>query len=56
MADDNAVNRKVAEGVLRRYGAKATCVEGGRAALKILEPPHSFDACFMDIQMPEMDG
>ncbi|KAI9080905.1 hypothetical protein K1719_037066 [Acacia pycnantha] len=56
VVDDNAVNRKVAEGVLRRYGAKVTCVEGGRAALKILKPPHSFDACFMDLQMPEMDG
>ncbi|XP_028803124.1 histidine kinase 2 [Neltuma alba] len=56
VVDDNAVNRKVAEGLLRRYGAKVTCVEGGKAALKILKPPHSFDACFMDLQMPEMDG
>lgn len=56
VVDDNAVNRKVAEGVLRRYGAKVTCVEGGRAALKMLKPPHTFDACFMDLQMPEMDG
>ncbi|XP_054818633.1 histidine kinase 2-like isoform X2 [Prosopis cineraria] len=56
VVDDNAVNRKVAEGMLRRYGAKVTCVEGGRAALKILKPPHNFDACFMDLQMPEMDG
>ncbi|KAF7827371.1 histidine kinase 2 isoform X1 [Senna tora] len=56
VVDDNAVNRKVAEGVLQRYGAKVTCVEGGRAALKMLKPPHSFDACFMDLQMPEMDG
>lgn len=22
----------------------------------MLRPPHQFDACFMDIQMPEMDG
>lgn len=56
VVDDNAVNRKVAEGVLQGYGAKVTCLEGGRAALKMLKPPHSFDACFMDLQMPEMDG
>lgn len=56
VVDDNAVNRKVAEGVLQRYGAKVTCVDGGRAALKVLKPPHVFDACFMDLQMPEMDG
>ncbi|KAL1347492.1 hypothetical protein AAHE18_07G009100 [Arachis hypogaea] len=56
VVDDNAVNRKVAEGVLQKYGATVTCVEGGRAALQMLKPPHNFDACFMDLQMPEMDG
>ncbi|XP_061361128.1 histidine kinase 2 [Gastrolobium bilobum] len=56
VVDDNAVNRKVAEGVLQKYGAIVTCVESGRAALKMLKPPHNFDACFMDLQMPEMDG
>ncbi|CAK8539007.1 unnamed protein product [Lathyrus sativus] len=56
VVDDNAVNRKVAEGVLRKYAAVVTCVEGGKAALKLLKPPHNFDACFMDLQMPEMDG
>ena len=51
-----AVNRRVAKGVLQKYGAKVTAVESGRAALKMLELPHNFDACFMDLQMPEMDG
>lgn len=56
VVDDNAVNRRVAKGVLQKYGAKVTAVESGRAALKMLELPHNFDACFMDLQMPEMDG
>ncbi|OIW16430.1 hypothetical protein TanjilG_19146 [Lupinus angustifolius] len=56
VVDDNSVNRKVAEGVLQRYGALVTCVESGRAALHMLKLPHHFDACFMDLQMPEMDG
>lgn len=56
VVDDNAVNRKVAEGVLQKYGAIVTCVENGRTALQMLKPPHNFDACFMDLQMPEMDG
>jgi histidine kinase 2/3/4 (cytokinin receptor) len=56
VVDDNAVNRKVAEGVLQKYGVVVTCVEGGKTALKMLKPPHNFDACFMDLQMPEMDG
>nr|GMC70634.1 histidine kinase 2 [Ipomoea batatas] len=56
VVDDNIVNRRVAEGALKKYGAIVTCVDGGKAALALLKPPHNFDACFMDLQMPEMDG
>ncbi|CAH9072808.1 unnamed protein product [Cuscuta epithymum] len=56
VVDDNAVNRRVAEGALKRYGAIVTCVDGGKSALALLKPPHKFDACFMDLQMPHMDG
>ncbi|MFQ6633812.1 hypothetical protein Gotur_010641 [Gossypium turneri] len=56
VVDDNKVNRRVAEGALKKYGAIVTCVERGRDALNKLKPPHTFDACFMDLQMPEMDG
>lgn len=56
VVDDNVVNRRVAEGALKKYGAIVTCVDSGKAALQHLNPPHNFDACFMDLQMPEMDG
>nr|AWS21722.1 sensor histidine kinase 2b [Solanum tuberosum] len=56
VVDDNNVNRRVAEGALKKYGAIVTCVDSGKAALTHLNPPHNFDACFMDLQMPEMDG
>ncbi|PWA54642.1 histidine kinase-like ATPase, C-terminal domain-containing protein [Artemisia annua] len=56
VVDDNVVNRRVAEGALKKYGAIVTCVDSGKAALDKLRPPHGFDACFMDLQMPEMDG
>lgn len=56
VVDDNVVNRRVAEGALKKYGAIVTCVDSGKAALLRLEPPHNFDACFMDLQMPGMDG
>ena len=56
VVDDNVVNRRVAEGALKKYGAVVTCVDSGRASLNMLNPPHNFDACFMDLQMPEMDG
>lgn len=56
VVDDNAVNRKVAAGSLKKYGSKVTCVDSGSDAIDMLKPPHTFDACFMDVQMPEMDG
>lgn len=56
VVDDNKVNLRVAAGVLKKYGAKVECAESGRDALALLQLPHKFDACFMDVQMPEMDG
>ncbi|KAI4965174.1 hypothetical protein ZWY2020_055282 [Hordeum vulgare] len=56
VVDDNAVNLKVAAGALKKYGAEVICADSGKKAIALLKPPHSFDACFMDIQMPEMDG
>ncbi|XP_068658611.1 probable histidine kinase 4 [Aristolochia californica] len=56
VVDDNSVNRKVAAGALKKYGARVECVGSGKDALALLKLPHKFDACFMDVQMPEMDG
>ncbi|XP_076935145.1 histidine kinase CRE1-like [Bidens hawaiensis] len=56
VVDDNRVNRRVAAGALKKFGAEVECAESGKAALDLLQIPHGFDACFMDIQMPEMDG
>ncbi|KAJ4757670.1 Histidine kinase 2 [Rhynchospora pubera] len=56
VVDDNSVNLRVAAGALKKYGAEVTCADSGKRAIEFLKPPHSFDACFMDIQMPEMDG
>ncbi|WOK93085.1 hypothetical protein Cni_G01778 [Canna indica] len=56
VVDDNAINRKVAACTLKKFGAKVTCADSGKEAIRRLQPPHNFDACFMDVQMPEMDG
>ncbi|XP_058081823.1 histidine kinase 3 isoform X2 [Magnolia sinica] len=56
VVDDNVVNRRVAAGALKKYGAVVACADSGKSALAMLQPPHEFDACFMDVQMPEMDG
>ncbi|KAL2510344.1 Histidine kinase 3 [Forsythia ovata] len=56
VVDDNRVNLRVAAGALKKYGADVVNAERGKEAISLLTPPHCFDACFMDIQMPEMDG
>ncbi|XP_078435202.1 histidine kinase 3 [Wolffia australiana] len=56
VVDDNVVNLRVAAGALKKYGAEVICADSGKKAIALLQPPHKFDACFMDIQMPEMDG
>ncbi|CAL9148646.1 unnamed protein product [Musa hybrid cultivar] len=56
VVDDNAINCKVAAAVLEKYGATVTSADSGKEAIKMLQPPHNFDACFMDVKMPEMDG
>ena len=56
VVDDNVVNRRVAAGALKKFGAHVECADSGKRALDWLQLPHTFDACFMDIQMPEMDG
>ncbi|GLJ30904.1 hypothetical protein SUGI_0614970 [Cryptomeria japonica] len=56
VVDDNRVNRRVAAGALKKYGANVESADSGKVAIAMLKPPHKFDACFMDVQMPEMDG
>ena len=55
VADDNAVNRLVIEGMLRARGVDADHAENGREALALLGGA-PYDLVFMDCQMPELDG
>jgi CheY-like chemotaxis protein len=60
VVDDNRTNRKVLEGILSRWGMNPTIVDGGQAALEVMESRatggHPFPVTIMDGQMPEMDG
>jgi signal transduction histidine kinase/CheY-like chemotaxis protein/HPt (histidine-containing phosphotransfer) domain-containing protein len=55
LAEDNAINQKVALRLLERLGYEADIVGDGRQALARLD--HAvYDVILMDVQMPEMDG
>jgi PAS domain S-box-containing protein len=55
LAEDNAINQKLATRLLEKEGHAVTVAGSGRAALAVLER-QSFDLVLMDVQMPEMDG
>ena len=55
VAEDNAINQKVALKYLERLGIRADIATNGREVLKALNTKH-YNLLLMDIQMPEMDG
>jgi PAS domain S-box-containing protein len=55
LAEDNAVNQKVALRLLNRMGYEADVAANGREVIKALEH-RAYDVILMDIQMPEKDG
>ncbi|WP_198555739.1 response regulator [Colwellia sp. 75C3] len=55
VVEDNAVNQKVAQGLLKKFGIQVDIAANGEEALKSLENL-PFDLVLMDCQMPVMDG
>ena len=55
VVEDNVVNQKVAQGLLKKLGAACDVVGDGLEAIKALEMIN-YDLVFMDMQMPVMDG
>lgn len=55
LAEDNAVNQRVATRLLEKRGHNVMVAANGRQALDMLAK-QGFDLVFMDVQMPEMDG
>jgi signal transduction histidine kinase/CheY-like chemotaxis protein len=55
VAEDNPVNQKLAQALLIRRGHRPVVVGNGSEAVDAWKQER-FDAIFMDVQMPEMDG
>jgi CheY-like chemotaxis protein len=64
VAEDNAVNRNILVGYLKKLGYASSCIslafDGGEAvaqyATSLISPGSAIDAVLMDLWMPNMDG
>ena len=55
LAEDNEINRQVAQEMLEGFGIDVTTAENGEEAISLLVA-EDFDGVLMDMQMPVMDG
>jgi two-component system sensor histidine kinase/response regulator len=55
LAEDNAVNQKLAVRLLGKRGHSVVVARNGKEAIDALER-QNFDVVLMDVQMPDMDG
>ncbi len=55
VVDDNEMNRKVFQSLLKRTKMKITTADSGKRCLELVKQEH-FHMIFMDHMMPEMDG
>jgi signal transduction histidine kinase/DNA-binding response OmpR family regulator len=55
LAEDNAVNQKLALRLLAQLGYRADLAANGLEAIAAVERQH-YDVVLMDVQMPELDG
>jgi len=57
VAEDIEINREIIIAFLEGTGIEIDCAENGKEAVdKLTVSPDGYDAVFMDVQMPQMDG
>lgn len=58
LAEDNELNREIAQTMLEQFGAQVIPARDGQEAVDafVASAPGSFDAILMDMQMPRLDG
>jgi signal transduction histidine kinase len=56
VAEDNEINQKLIEFVLRKAGGSVTIANNGEEAVHHLQQDKVYDLIIMDLQMPKMDG
>jgi len=55
VAEDNKINQKFIEFILKKLGYEVDMVHNGNEVLQFMETS-TYDVILMDVQMPEMDG
>lgn len=55
LAEDNPVNRRVAQKLLERMGLSVDTANDGAEAVQLVSE-RTYDVVFMDVQMPRLDG
>ena len=55
LAEDNAINQKLAIVLLEKVGHQVKLAHNGREAIELYQA-NAFDVVLMDVQMPEVDG
>ncbi len=55
LVEDNIVNQKVAQALLKKMGYQVSIADNGRIAVEMCQN-QAYDFILMDCQMPEMDG
>ena len=58
LVEDNALNRELAQEILKEAGFAVDTAEDGEIAVRKMKQavPGQYDLILMDIQMPKMDG